>query len=103
MQVRTDTNIQKLDKFFEISFSHKDLVINDNDKVKKNDANMSLTEEEYGKHHEQFLQDQESFENRCLNKTTVNGLDEGECKTGVYIIFVMLVQCLTVQMSQKLN
>lgn len=69
MQVRTDTNIQKLDKFFEISFSENDSVLKDNGKVNKNDGNMSLTEEEYGKHHEQFLQDQESFENRCLNKT----------------------------------
>lgn len=92
LQVRTDTNIQKLDKFFEISFSPKDAVINDSDKVKKNDGNMSLTEEEYGKHHEQFLQDQENFENRCLNKT-VNGLDtkdEGECKTEVLVEFSQL-------------
>ncbi|CAG9770714.1 unnamed protein product [Ceutorhynchus assimilis] len=63
--VRTDSNMQKLDKFFQ--------VVDKNQKLPKKDiANTSLTEEEYQKQHEDFLKAQESFENRCLNKTMDN-------------------------------
>ncbi|KAL1490508.1 hypothetical protein ABEB36_013190 [Hypothenemus hampei] len=58
--VRTDTNIQKLDKFINVSTVKDEL---------PQAANTSITEEEFAKHHEQFLKDQDNFENQCLNIT----------------------------------
>ncbi|KAH1024802.1 hypothetical protein HUJ05_004236 [Dendroctonus ponderosae] len=70
--VRTDSNLQKLDKFFDVSRKN---IFPD----KPQDANVSLTEAEYDKHHAHFLQQQESFEDRCLDKT-VQDLNDSPAK-----------------------
>ncbi|XP_050306304.1 DNA mismatch repair protein Mlh1 [Anthonomus grandis grandis] len=66
--VRTDSNIQKLDKFFDVSSKKTELDSIEPVNKGKQALNFSLTEEEYQEHHQQFLQKQDDFENICLEK-----------------------------------
>ncbi|XP_066260659.1 DNA mismatch repair protein Mlh1-like [Euwallacea similis] len=66
--VRTDANIQKLDKFFSIK-DKSELNELQEQTHSKPTANMSLTEEEFQKHHEEFLKGQDNFEDKCADKS----------------------------------
>ncbi|XP_030749016.1 DNA mismatch repair protein Mlh1 [Sitophilus oryzae] len=60
--VRTDSSLQKLDKFFEVK-SKKDKC------TTKNTLNVSLTEEQYQECHKEFVKDHEHFNNKLFKIT----------------------------------
>ncbi|KAJ8984034.1 hypothetical protein NQ317_012258 [Molorchus minor] len=64
--VRTDSKEQKLQQFFGPSI-RKENIMEEN-----KDTNISITEEEFQKHHEHFLERNEKFEDMLLDKTEVN-------------------------------
>lgn len=70
--VRTDSSVQKLEKFFgatrKVPPESKETV----------NPDVSLTEDEFNKQHEQFLERNENFENQLLEKTIMEEDDIDE-------------------------
>ncbi|KAF7286678.1 hypothetical protein GWI33_004702 [Rhynchophorus ferrugineus] len=70
--VRTDSNLQKLDKFFEVSTIKKateETIRNTHKEIK---INNTLNEEDYEKCHEEFLKDHNDFRNKLFQKSSDN-------------------------------
>lgn len=74
IQVRTDCNLQKLDKFFEVS-----TIKQTNEEYSKNThtdikINNTLKEEDYEKCHVEFLKDHDDFRNKLFDKSLSNDI-----------------------------
>lgn len=63
-----------MDKFFNVGGKNAETKPEHNEAAK----NQSLTEDEFQRHHERFLNDQESFEKKCLDETAEEIVAKGK-------------------------
>ncbi|CAH0559362.1 unnamed protein product [Brassicogethes aeneus] len=69
--VRTDTNMQKIEKFFGPAGKKVDYTAKRKEEAETANKDVSLTEEDFNRHHEGFIERNENFENLLLERTVV--------------------------------